>query len=259
MKIPVQIIVLLHHWSLSLYGVTWERAHKPDGSVVHDPFLHGMDSTTNSQLSVMWQCFAIPTPPLWQYYMAIVQAPHPLTLLCMAPKFHGCLASCGKVGSAPIFPSVKRVSAKTWQIFMFADSNWFLWLMAITTDQLRYYAWNKNLSLPGFCTNFEQCINFKFRLKILIFLRSRKKCVSFKFLLCLYSRQFWGDFLPNRVQVISCSYFSQSALRKGCPNRNPFWCIQSIISFVILDETSWNFVIMFGYENYSSDKNMESI
>jgi hypothetical protein len=59
-------------------------------------------------------------------------------------------------------------------------------------------------------------------------------------------------------QVISCSYFSQSALRKGCPNRNPFWCIQSIISFIILYETSWNFVIMFGYENYSSDKNMES-
>jgi hypothetical protein len=59
-------------------------------------------------------------------------------------------------------------------------------------------------------------------------------------------------------QVILCSYFSQSALRKGCPNRNPFWCIQSIISFVILYETSWNFVIMFGYENYSSDKNMES-
>jgi hypothetical protein len=59
-------------------------------------------------------------------------------------------------------------------------------------------------------------------------------------------------------QVISCSYFSQSALRKGYPNRNPFWCIQSIISFVILYETSWNFVIMFGYENYSSDKNMES-
>ena len=24
------------------------------------------------------------------------------------------------------------------------------------------------------------------------------------------------------IQVISCSYFSQSALRKGCPNRNPF-------------------------------------
>jgi hypothetical protein len=26
----------------------------------------------------------------------------------------------------------------------------------------------------------------------------------------------------SSVQVISCSYFSQSALRKGCPNRNPF-------------------------------------
>ena len=24
------------------------------------------------------------------------------------------------------------------------------------------------------------------------------------------------------IQVISCSYFSQSALRNGCPNRNPF-------------------------------------
>jgi hypothetical protein len=26
----------------------------------------------------------------------------------------------------------------------------------------------------------------------------------------------------SSYQVISCSYFSQSALRKGCPNRNPF-------------------------------------
>ena len=34
--------------------------------------------------------------------------------------------------------------------------------------------------------------------------------------------------------------------------------IHSIISFVILYETSWNLVIMFGYENCSSDKNMES-
>jgi hypothetical protein len=29
-------------------------------------------------------------------------------------------------------------------------------------------------------------------------------------------------FCAKTVQVISCSYFSQSALRKGCPNRNPF-------------------------------------
>ena len=40
------------------------------------------------------------------------------------------------------------------------------------------------------------------------------------------------------IQVISCSCFSQSTLRKGCPNRNPFCYIPSIISFVILCETS---------------------
>jgi hypothetical protein len=28
-------------------------------------------------------------------------------------------------------------------------------------------------------------------------------------------------------------------------------------SLVILYETSWNFVIMYGYESYSSDRNME--
>jgi hypothetical protein len=32
--------------------------------------------------------------------------------------------------------------------------------------------------------------------------------------------------------------FSQSALRKGCPNRNPYRYIHSIISFVFLYETS---------------------
>ena len=58
--------------------------------------------------------------------------------------------------------------------------------------------------------------------------------------------------------MISYSCFSQSALRKGRPNRNPFCYIHTIISYVILHETTWNFVIMFGYENYSSDENMES-
>jgi hypothetical protein len=44
--------------------------------------------------------------------------------------------------------------------------------------------------------------------------------------------------LTSFFQVISCSCFSQSALRKGCPSRNPFCYIHSIISFVILYETS---------------------
>jgi hypothetical protein len=38
---------------------------------------------------------------------------------------------------------------------MFADANWFLRLMAITTDQPRSYAWNKILRPPVFCTNFD--------------------------------------------------------------------------------------------------------
>jgi hypothetical protein len=38
---------------------------------------------------------------------------------------------------------------------MFADANWFLRLMAITTDQPRSYAWNKILHPPGFYTNFD--------------------------------------------------------------------------------------------------------
>jgi hypothetical protein len=51
----------------------------------------------------------------------------------------------------------------------------------------------------------------------------------------------WSMFI---VWVISCSCFNQSALRKGGPNRNTFF---STLSFVVLFETSWNFVIMFGY------------
>ena len=58
-------------------------------------------------------------------------------------------------------------------------------------------------------------------------------------------------------QVISHSYVSQSASRKGCPNRNPFCCMWSIISFVILYETSWNFLILSSYENYSPHINLE--
>ena len=72
---------------------------------------------------------------------------------------------------------------------------------------------------------------------------------------------FQQKFIANISQsnsVISYSYFSQSVPRKGCPIRNPSFYIHAIISFVIFYETSWNFVIMFGYENYSSDKNMES-
>jgi hypothetical protein len=73
-------------------------------------------------------------------------------------------------------------------------------------------------------------------------------CVSFStgYLNCFRVKWPWRS-TWHMCQVISCSYFSQSALRNGCPNRNPFWCIQSNISFVILYETSWNFVIMFGY------------
>jgi hypothetical protein len=63
--------------------------------------------------------------------------------------------------------------------------------------------------------------------------------------------------IPVNIQVISCSCYSQSTLRKGCPNRNPLCYIHSIISFVILYETSWNFAIMFGYEKYSSDKDIK--
>jgi hypothetical protein len=40
-------------------------------------------------------------------------------------------------GNALIFPLVKPVSVKTWRIFMFADANWFLRLIAITTEQRR--------------------------------------------------------------------------------------------------------------------------
>ena len=36
------------------------------------------------------------------------------------------------------------------------------------------------------------------------------------------------------------------------PNKNSFCCFQSLISFVFLYETCWNFVIMFGKENYKS-------
>jgi hypothetical protein len=46
----------------------------------------------------------------------------------------------------------------------------------------------------------------------------------------------------------------ESALKKGCSNKNPFCCIHWIISRFILCETSWNFVIMSSYENYTSDK-----
>ena len=31
-----------------------------------------------------------------------------------------------------------------------------------------------------------------------------------------------GNDTAINIQVVSCSYFSQSALRKGCPNRNAF-------------------------------------
>jgi hypothetical protein len=36
-------------------------------------------------------------------------------------------------------------------IIQLNDANWFLGLMAITTDQRRSYAWNKILRPPGFC------------------------------------------------------------------------------------------------------------
>jgi hypothetical protein len=45
-----------------------------------------------------------------------------------------CSAMMSQTLNAPIFPPViKQVSEKTWRIFMFADANWFLRLVAITT------------------------------------------------------------------------------------------------------------------------------
>ena len=76
----------------------------------------------------------------------------------------------------------------------------------------------------------------------------------------LYNTLFNSDHLIGWLwsHDIKCWYFDQSALREGCLNRNQYYYIHFIMSFITLYETSWNFVIMFGYENYSSDKNMQS-
>jgi hypothetical protein len=53
------------------------------------------------------------------------------------------------------------------------------------------------------------------------------------------------------ARLNSCFSQSEKALRKSCPNRNPFCYIHSIIFFVILYETSGDFEVMFGYEHYT--------
>ena len=65
---------------------------------------------------------------------------------------------------------------------------------------------------------------------------------------------------PLSLQCLSLySFWTSYYLSTLQPNKNPFCCLWSLISFIFLHEICWNWVIMFRKENYKSTRNLETM